>query len=116
MAANLHDLTGHSPETRKALSDRVREIAPGFYIERDSGDWYCVAANFGGRVGEDFAKPTDALRFLLWLAGDPLPKGWTITNRNRLSADIDCGQGYRSCLWVRPVNALFPGRLDEIVQ
>lgn len=109
------DATDHSKRAQKLLSDRVKLIAPGFYIERDGGDWYCVAPGEHGRVGADFSRPTNALRLILWLAGDPLPAGWEIkSRRGSISADIECGQGYHACLWRREAAKLFPARIAEL--
>lgn len=97
------------------LLARVQQLAPGFYTERDSGDWYCVTPH-GGRVGEDFENRDDARRFLCWLAGDPLPKGWTIIRANDLFAELDCRREQLATVWVRPAEQLFPGRLSAIVE
>lgn len=116
IAAYALKATDHSAEARKILSERVKLIAPGFYIERDGRDWYCIAPGDAGRVGDDFARPTDALRLILCLAGDPLPSGWQIKPRSsNLSADIECGQGYSACLWRREATKLFPVRLAELL-
>lgn len=115
LAAPTLSASDHSQKARKILSDRVKLIAPGFYIESDGGDWYCIAPGDFGRVGADFSKPTDALRLILCLAGDPLPDGWSIQARSsNLSADVECGQGYSACLWRREAAKLFPGRIAEL--
>lgn len=115
-AAYVLKATDHSTQARKILSERVKLIAPGFYIERDGGDWYCIAPGDFGRVGADFSRPTDALRLILCLAGDPIPDGWAFKARSGgLSADIECGQGYDACLWRREAAKIFPARIAEIL-
>lgn len=70
------------------------------------------------RLGEGFARRSDAHRFLLWLAGDPLPEHWKIHvhGDGRLAYDVDCGQGYAATLWIRAVRKFFPARADQIVE
>lgn len=101
----------HTQQALEILSSRVNEMAPGYYTERDGGDWYCVAPNGGGRFAEDFSRRTDALRMILWLAGDPLPEGWVIGYRSRgLSLDVECRQGYTACIWKPNALVHFPAR------
>lgn len=102
-------MTKHNPE----LLARVQEIAPGFYTERDGGDWYVLTPGHD-RVAEGFAKRDDARRCLAWLAGDEKPKGWKLVRVNALSADLDCKQGYAATLWVRSIRRAWPN--DTILQ
>lgn len=116
LAAYALKATDHSKKARKILSERVKLIAPGFYIENDDGPWYCIAPGDLGRIADSFTRPTDALRLILCLAGDPLPEGWKIKARtSKLSADIDCGQGFDACLWRRDASKLFPARIAELL-
>lgn len=56
------------------LAARVKQAAPGFYTERDGGDWYIVTPGHGDRIGEDFRNRDDARRFHrgLWLADEQI--------------------------------------------
>lgn len=101
-------------ETPRDLVAEIKAKAPGFYTERDGGDWYCVTPDHSDRVGEDFANRDDARRLILWLAGDDMPKGWTITGRNDLFCSLDCGQGYDATIWTREACRLFPAREGEL--
>lgn len=116
LAAYALKATDHSKRARKVLSERVKLIAPGFYIENDGGPWYCIAPGDVGRIADSFIRPTDALRMILCLAGDPLPNGWQVKPRtSKLSADIECGQGFDACLWRRDAAKLFPARMAELL-
>lgn len=102
-------------ELSAELKSRVETIAPGFYTERDGGDWYCVTPTHDERVGEDFNSRDDARRLILWLAGDSLPEGWKIIKRPGIACDLDCGQGYAATIWTRPACRLFPGRAADLL-
>lgn len=93
----------------------IKEKAPGFYTERDGGDWYCVTPDHSDRVGEDFASRDDARRFILWLAGEDMPEDWTITERRELACDLDCGQGYPATIWARSARRWFPARVKDLL-
>lgn len=91
------------------LLERVKAIAPGFYTEMDDGDWYIVTPDHGNRIGEDFRHRDDARRLLAHIAGDLLPKGWTMyVSPSGQHADLDCGQGYAATVWVAVARAYFP--------
>ena len=93
------------------LQERVKHVAPGYYTERDGGDWYCVTPDHCSSVAEGFARRDDAPRCLCWLAGDPQPQGWRIVAANGLSADLDCGQGSMpATVWLKPARDVFPRR------
>ncbi|AKR54342.1 hypothetical protein XM25_00685 [Devosia sp. H5989] len=97
------------------LIARIKEIAPGYYTENDGGDWYALTPNHD-RLAEDFHNREDARRCILWMAGDPMPEGWSILSANDLAADLDCGQGYRATIWVRSAKRAFPARAADLVQ
>lgn len=92
----------------------LKRLAPGFYTERDGGDWYIVVPTHDDRIAEDFADRDDARRFLLWVAGGPRPEGWTITNVRPRAADLDCLQGYRATVWMRALREFFPEFVKEL--
>lgn len=92
------------------LLARIRETAPGFYTERDGGDWYIVTPEHDDRIGEDFAKRDDARKCLAWLAGDPMPRGWKLSGHTELSAFLDCGQGYAATIWTRAIARAWPNK------
>ncbi|RUW81539.1 MAG: hypothetical protein E5V52_02060 [Mesorhizobium sp.] len=100
--------------TSDELIQAIKSLAPGYYTERDGGDWYSVTA-YHDRVAEDFARRDDARRCILWLAGEPMPDGWRITRGGDLSCDLDCGQGYRATIWTRSVAKAFPDRAADLV-
>lgn len=95
------------PKDDPELLARVKEIAPGFYTERDGGDWYVLTPNHA-RVAEGFARRDDARRCLAWLAGDAMPAKWKILKYDDLSADLDCGQGYAATIWTREIDRTWP--------
>ena len=97
-------MTRFDPE----LLERVKEIAPGFYTERDGGDWYVVTPDHCDRVAEGFGQRDDARRCLAWLAGDAMPNGWKVERVTELFADLDCGQGYLATIWTRTVRREWP--------
>lgn len=97
-----------------SLVERVKQIAPGFYTERDGGYWYIVTPDHGDRIGEDFRNRDDARRFLLWCAGESLPEGWSIGEVKRIAADVECGQGFPATAWVRAIAKHFPARAAEL--
>jgi hypothetical protein len=47
------------------LLERVQTLAPGFYTERDGGDWYIVTPDHCERIGEDFVSRDEARQALL---------------------------------------------------
>jgi len=108
------------PKDNPELLARMKELLPGYYTERDGYDWYCLAPNNTdhGRVAEDFVKRDDARRVMLWLAGDPLPKGWSIKparpNGNSCHVTVE-GQYSDATIWVRPCLTLFPNRRDALL-
>ena len=100
----------------ESLIKRVKEIAPGYVMERDGGDWYlCSPSPDQQRLAEGFSHRATALKCLLWLAGDPLPEGWSITDHSRLALDIDCEQGYPATIWVREAALEFPNRIVDVL-
>lgn len=101
-------------EESAALTSRIKELAPGFYTERDGGNWYIVTPDHSERIGEDFHNRDDARRFLLWCAGEPMPVGWSISGAKRIAADIECDQGFPATAWLRPISRHFPARADEL--
>ncbi len=101
----------------KTLIETINRIAPGHYVERDGGYWYCIVPGHGSRSGEDFRRKVDALRFICWLAGEAMPEGWKITpagNLGRVHYDIAIPNEPTATLWIRTVRALFPARAAEI--
>jgi hypothetical protein len=95
------------------LSARMQHLAPGVYTERDGGRWYIVTPDHGDRLGEEFKDRDDARRFVCWLAGDPLPQGWTFTRNGdgRICYDLQIpGQYAPATVWARPCRAMFPAR------
>lgn len=102
-------------QNQQDLVNRCRALAPGCYTERDGGNWYALnPAHL--RMAEDFARRDDARRFILWLAGDPMPAGWEIrpNGDGTLSFDIECGQGFPATLWIREVQRTFCDRAKEL--
>lgn len=99
--------------TLDELMPRVVMIAPGFYPEQDGGDWYLVAPNHS-RIAEGFPNKKRALQGLLWLAGDPKPKGWEIIKTNSLYTAFEFGDGYEGTIWNREAEAALPGALDRL--
>lgn len=97
------------------LLERVKTLAPGFYTERDGGDWYCVTPTHDERVGEDFVSRDEARQLLCSLAGDPFPSHWYVTpGGSRIALDLYGPKGTRATLWLRPIAKLFPGALDRL--
>jgi hypothetical protein len=91
------------------LLARTLQLARGFYTERDGGPWYIVTPNHGDRIGEGFANRDDARRLLCWLAGDPMPEGWSIDIRpNSNGHDVHIPGRDRATIWKRSVAKYFP--------
>lgn len=95
------------------ILDDLRNVAPGFYTERDGGDWYCLTPDHE-RIAEGFAKRDDARRAILYLAGADMPAGWKITEKTRLSCGLNCGQGCDATIWTRNVLSVFPKRATDL--
>ena len=101
------------------LTERMKRMAPGYYTERDGGRWYIVTPDHGDRVGEEFKDRDDARRFVCWLAGDPLPEGWTLRacGDGRIAYDLTIpGQYSPATVWARTCRNLFPARAAVIPQ
>lgn len=98
------------------LLERFKAVAPNFYTESDDSDWYIVANSSvgGGRIGEDFSNRNDARLAVIWLATGERPKGWKVTERNRLSIHIDCGQGYDATLWIEDLQKHSPAMVESL--
>ena len=95
-------------KSESELIAKIKEIAPGYYVENDGGDYYCVVPTHDDRIGEDFKNKKDALKFILWMAGEEKPEGWEIGRIGTIAADLDCGQGYGATIWTRTVIEKFP--------
>ena len=103
----------------KFLQARMQHVAPGFYTERDGGRWYIVTPDHDDRVGEEFVDRDNARRFVCWLAGDPLPKGWTLQRcgDGRIAYDMTIpGQYSPATVWARSCRKLFPLRAAFVPQ
>jgi hypothetical protein len=98
--------------TDKILED-FKRLAPGYYTERDGGDWYLVTPE-GDRIAEGFAKRDDARRLVCWLAGEDLPKGWVIDGGNDLSFNVAIPKQTAATIWTRECRQHFPNRFDEM--
>ncbi len=92
------------------LLDLMKQLAPGFYTERDGGRWYIVTPDHDDRIGEEFRDRDDARRLMVWVAGGPMPEGWTITGtagRNHCDLNMP-GQYSPATLWTRAIREHFP--------
>lgn len=97
----------------KFLQARMAVVAPGYYTEQDGGRWYVVTPDHSDRVGEEFADRDNARRFMCWLAGDPMPEGWTLRRcgDGRLAYDLNIpGQSGPATVWARTCRKLFANR------
>jgi hypothetical protein len=101
------------PSETRLLLEHMRERIPAFYTTHDAGEWFAVSQLHEGRMGENFARRDDAHRFLLWLAGDPFPKNWSIMRITNMTAEIDCRQGYSAILRIQAAKAAFPKRFAD---
>ncbi|WBU32344.1 DUF3560 domain-containing protein [Rhodopseudomonas palustris] len=93
------------------LLDRTKLRAPGFYTERDGGDWYIVTPDHGDRIGEGFVSRDAASRMICWLAGDLPPSGWRIEaagDRDLFARVLMPGQP-PATLWLRAARQHFIG-------
>jgi hypothetical protein len=99
-----------------ALLERVQTLAPGFYTERDGGDWYIVTPDHCERIGEDFVSRDEARQALLSLAGEAFPAHWYTTpgGTGRIAADLYGPKGTRATLWRRPIAKHFPNALERL--
>lgn len=90
------------------LADRALDLAGGCYVERDGGDYYVLTAR-DARLGEGFADRADALRFLCWLGGDPMPVGWRVTTAASWNfAEVSLPNRTVATIWLRSVEGRFP--------
>ena len=98
-------------ENTAELLARVKEMAPGFYTERDGSAWYIVAPNHNERIGEDFADRDDARRLLAWVAGGPKPEGWEVlpcrANAIGVYIKLPNTEAHATC-WLRGTRKHFP--------
>ena len=90
--------------------ERMKQLAPGYYTERDGGLWYVLTPDHD-RIAEDFRDRDHARQFVCWLACDPLPEGWIVEPHagGRISYDLTLPNQYSpATIWTRPVCERFP--------
>jgi hypothetical protein len=86
-----------------ALIERVKALGGGCYTEQDGGNWYIVTKDHDDRIGEEFERRDDARRFICVLAGDPMPKGWSLERHGsgQQSFDLNVGKDYVATVWTK---------------
>ena len=98
--------------------DLMKQLAPGYYTERDGGLWYIVTPDHGHRIGEDFVSRDDARRLMIWVAGGPKPEGWTVSgDLDGTSCTLKMPDQYsEATLWLRTIRDRFQdsGVLKEL--
>lgn len=90
------------------LKTKMETCAPGFYTERDGGDWYIVVPTHDGRIGEGFRNRDDARRLVVWFAGGEQPPGWTLSPGSRLACDLLVNGQAMALVWKRETRKYFP--------
>lgn len=97
------------------LLARVKTLAPGYYTERDGGDWYIVTPTHNERIGEDFVSRDEARQLLCGLAGDPFPPHWyVVAGGSSHAVDLYGPKGTRATIWLRATARFFPGALERL--
>ncbi len=101
----------------KFLATRMAHLAPGFYTERDGGNWYVLTPDgepHHERLAEDFADRDDARRLVCFLAGDPAPEGWAMKRRTKSYAELTRAGETVALVWLDGIERRFPEMLSRL--